>query len=72
MLENIEGAIKNGQSRENGNIGYTRKKTKTNKTKTKHNMCWTPQYSTNTNNVYKTWVFLQTAGGKDDYMLFQI
>ena len=27
---------------------------------------------TNTNNVYKTWVFLQTAGGKDDYMLFQI
>ena len=24
MLENTEGAIKNGQSRETGNIGYTR------------------------------------------------
>ena len=28
--------MKNGQSRETGNIGYTRHKTKTNKTK-KHN-----------------------------------
>lgn len=29
MLENTEGAIKNGQSREMGNIGYTmQKKTK--------------------------------------------
>ena len=32
MLENTEGAIKNGQSRETGNIGYTRHRT--NKTKT--------------------------------------
>ena len=33
MLENTEGAIKNGQSRETGDIGYTRRK------KEKHNMC---------------------------------
>jgi hypothetical protein len=31
---NTEGAIKTGQSRETGSIGYTRHKTKTNKTKT--------------------------------------
>ena len=28
MLENTEGAIKNGQSRETGNIGYTMQKKK--------------------------------------------
>ena len=28
--------MKNGQSRETGNIGYTRDKTMTNKTKTQH------------------------------------
>ena len=33
MLENNEGAIKKGQSRETGNIGYTRQR----KTKQKHN-----------------------------------
>ena len=32
MLENAEGAIKNGQSRETGNIGYIRRW----KTKQKH------------------------------------
>ena len=32
-LEKTEEAIKNGQSRETGNIGYTRHMTKTNKTK---------------------------------------
>ena len=38
MLEKTEGAIKNRQSRETGNIGYTRHRTKTNKTKNpKHN-----------------------------------
>jgi len=39
MLENTEGANKNGQSRETGNIGYTRRR----KTKQKRqcNMCWT-------------------------------
>jgi hypothetical protein len=26
MLENTEGPIKNGQSRETGNIGYTRRR----------------------------------------------
>ena len=31
MLENTEGAINNGQSRETGNIGYTRHRT---------NKCW--------------------------------
>jgi hypothetical protein len=31
MLENTEGAIKKGQSRETGNIGYTRYRT---------NKCW--------------------------------
>jgi len=30
MLENIEGAIENGQSRETGNIGYTRYRKKHN------------------------------------------
>jgi hypothetical protein len=33
MLENTEAAIKNGQSRETGNIEYTRRR----KTKPKHN-----------------------------------
>jgi hypothetical protein len=33
MLENTEGAIKKGKSRETGNIGYTRRW----KTKQKHN-----------------------------------
>ena len=37
MLDNVEGAIKHGQSRETGNIRYTRQR----KTKQKHNtMCW--------------------------------
>jgi len=40
MLENIEGAIRNGQSRETDNIGYTR--WRQTKEKTQHNMCWTP------------------------------
>jgi hypothetical protein len=31
--ENTEGAIKNGHSRETGDIGYTRHRTKTNKVK---------------------------------------
>ena len=43
MLEKTEGAIKNGQSRETGNIGRTRQR-KT-KQKTPHNMCWTPLYA---------------------------
>jgi hypothetical protein len=45
-----EGAIKNGQSRETGNIGYTRYKTKTNKTKHREtgNIGYT-RYKTRTN-----------------------
>jgi len=33
LLENNEGAIKNEQSRETGNMGYTKQNTMTNKTK---------------------------------------
>jgi hypothetical protein len=36
MLENTEGAFINGQSRETGNIGHTRRR------KTQHNMYWIP------------------------------
>jgi hypothetical protein len=39
MLENTEGAIKNGQSRETDSVRY--------KTKTQHNMCWTPLCTNN-------------------------
>jgi hypothetical protein len=42
MLENTEGAIKNGQSRETGNIDEK------NKAKTKHNMLWTQLSAKNT------------------------
>jgi len=38
-LENIEGAIKNGQSGDTGNMGYTTQRN------TKHNMCWTSLYA---------------------------
>jgi len=41
--ENTEGAIKNLQSRETDNIGYTRRRQT--KQKTQHNMCWTPIYA---------------------------
>jgi len=52
MLENTEGAMKNGQSRETGNIGQTRRR----KTKTQHNtICVRHHHTpTNTNNVNKT------------------
>ena len=44
MLDNTEGAIKNGQSRETGNIGYTRQ--------SKNTICVGHHYTqTNTNNV---------------------
>ena len=51
MLENTEGAIKNGQFRETGNIGYTR----LSQTKQKHNtICVGHHYTqTNTHNVNK-------------------
>jgi hypothetical protein len=42
MLENIEGAIKKGQSRETGNKGYTKRGQTT---QTHHNMYQTPLYA---------------------------
>ena len=52
MLENTEGAIRRGQSKETGNIGYTRQR----KTKPKYKtICVRHHYmQTNTNNVNKT------------------
>ena len=54
MLEKTEGTIKNGQSRKTHNNSHTRHKTKTNKIKTQYNICWTPLYAKNTNNLNKT------------------
>jgi hypothetical protein len=53
MLENTEGANKNGQSRKTGNIGHTRRR----KTKQKHNTICVGHHHTqaNTNNVNKTY-----------------
>ena len=64
MIENIEGTIKKGQSRETGNIGYTRWR----KTKQKHNtICVRHHYPpTVRNNVNKTCSLLQKTGGKDE------
>ena len=61
MLENTEVTIHKGQSRETGN-------TRRRKTKQKHNtICVGHHYTqTNTNNVNKTSVFLQTTGGKNE------
>ena len=57
-LENTEGAIKNGPSRETGNTGH---KTKKNKAKTQHNIYVRHHYTqAKTNNVNKTWALLQT------------
>ena len=78
MLENTEGLIKKGQSRETDNIKYTKRRT----SKQKHNtICVGHHYAqtnttnykqlevktnqTNTTNVNKTWALLQTTGGKD-------
>ena len=50
MLENIKGVIENGQSRETGNIGYTRRR-RSNKYNT---ICVGRHYmQTNTNNINK-------------------
>jgi hypothetical protein len=48
MLENTEGEIKNGQSTETGNIGYTRRRKKTTIVVGHYYV------QTNTNNVNKT------------------
>ena len=57
-------AINNEQSRETGNIGYTRRR----KTNQIHNtICVGHHYAqAKTNNVNKTCVLLQTTGGKDE------
>jgi len=68
--EKTEGANKNWQSIETGNIGNTRHKTKTNKTKTPTQHCWTPLLANNTNNVNKTWALLQKTGGKANQTSF--
>ena len=64
MLGNTEGAIKYWQSRETGSIEYTgRRKTKQNN----DTICVGHHITqTNTNNVNKAWVLLQTTGGKDN------
>ena len=64
MLENTERALKNGQSRETGIIGYIRR----GKSKQKHNtICVGHHYlQANTNNVNKTWDLLQIIGCKDE------
>ena len=62
-LENTVGTIKNGQSRETGNIGYTRRR----KTKQKHNTICVGQHYIQTNiiNVNSTCAYLQTTVGKN-------
>ena len=57
MLENTGGAIKNGQSRETGNTGYTRRR----KTNTYHNRFGHHYTQTNTNNVNMTRALQQTT-----------
>ena len=47
-----EGEIKNGQSRETGNIGYTRRRQT--KQKTQRNMCCTPPYTKHKTKTKKT------------------
>jgi hypothetical protein len=61
-LENTEGAVKNGQSREICNTGYTRRR------KTKHNTLCVRHHHTQayTNNGRKTPTLPQTTGGKDE------
>jgi hypothetical protein len=63
-LMHTEGAIKNLQSRETGNIGNTKRRKK----KKPHNtICVGHHYTqTNTNHVNKTGDLLQTTGGKDE------
>jgi hypothetical protein len=48
MLENTEGEFKTGQSRETGNIGYTRRKKKQNKNTTQYVLDTTMRKQTQT------------------------
>ena len=56
--------MKHEQSKETGNIGYTRRR----QTKQTHNtICVGHHYAqANTNGVIKTWAHLQTTGDKDE------
>jgi hypothetical protein len=62
--------MKNGQSWESGNIGYTRGR----KTKQKHNtICVGHHYmQTNTNNENKTWGPLLTNVGSNRWTLWSL
>ena len=60
---NTKWAIKNEQSRETGNIGHTRQE-KQIKNTTQYVFYTT--IGKHTNNVNKTWAFLQITGGKDE------
>ena len=54
-VRETDGVIQDGQSRETGNIRYTRHKTKTIKTKKHNTTCVEHNYAqTNTNNINKT------------------
>jgi hypothetical protein len=59
-IENVEGAIKNGQSRESGNIQ--------DEDKQEHNtLCVGHHYAqANTNYLIKTWALPQITAGKDE------
>jgi len=60
MLENTKGTIQR-------NLQHRLYQTKKIKTKTQHNICWTPLKKTNTNNVNKTSALpIQTTGGRDE------
>jgi hypothetical protein len=58
-LENTEGAFKNGQSRDIWQ--HRANKTTKNKTKTPHNMCWTPLQINKRNQDTSS-----STGGKDE------
>jgi hypothetical protein len=68
--ENIKGVIQNRQSKETGNMVYTRRRL----TKQKQNkICVGHHYAqTHTNNVHKTWVLLQTTGHSKSYSQYGV
>jgi hypothetical protein len=62
---NTEGAIKYEWTIQR-NWQHGVHKTKTNKAKTQHNMCWTPLYANKEKKVNKTGALIQTTGGKNE------
>ena len=54
LILNKRKTIPKGQSKIQRNWQHMVHKTKKNKSKTQHNMCWTSLYTNNTNNVDKT------------------